>query len=307
MDSFNYSKDFQRMIVRLHRAKENWPNYQNYLKAHLGGPDSRVVILTKYLCPEIEYHCGSLKDKRILDFGCGTGATTAALAQNSKQICAFDTDEESIEICKRRISEHGLKSRVQFYCADDLDKVKDFMDTFDLILVNGVIEHIPLTRTGLRKKTMQSLFELLKKPGYLYINETPNRLCPFDFHTTQLWWIPWTKPGSEWAYRKAVKKRRHSDAPTISKGPLGLEERGAWGATYWEIKNYLKGEKFVCTNTVSGHNRHIHYLSNPLGKFLGTWKQTVFEFIMYYSAVKLLHIPITAFAPNITNLVIKKC
>jgi len=223
MDTFDYSEDFKRLIIRLHRGKENLPGYQNYLKAHLGGPDSRVVLFTKYLCPEIEYHCGSLKDKRILDFGCGTGATTAALAQYSEQICAFDTDNESIEICRRRISEHGLDSKVQFYHADNLDKVKDSMGTFDLILLNGVIEHIPLTKTGLRRKIIQSLFDLLKTPGYLYINETPNRLYPFDFHTTQLWWIPWTKPSSEWSYRRAVKKGRHSDFPTISKGSLGLE------------------------------------------------------------------------------------
>ena len=299
MDTFDYSKEFEELIVRLRRGKENWPNYQNYIKAHLGGPDSRVVQFTKQLCLEIEYHCGSLENKRILDFGCGTGATTAALAQYSKQICAFDIDKGSIEICKRRIREHGMESSVQFYCADDLDKVKSSMGTFDLILLNGVIEHIPLTKIGLRKKIIRSLFTLLKRPGYLFINDTPNRLCPFDFHSTQLWWIPWTKPGSEWAYRRAVKKKRHSDAPTISEGPLGLEEVGAWGATYWEIMNYLDGERFICLNTISGHNRHIYY------SFRGSWKRVVFEFVMYWFTVKLLHLPITAFAPGIANLVIK--
>jgi len=42
MDTFSFSKDFQKLIVHLHRGKENWPNYQNYLEAHLGGPNSRV-------------------------------------------------------------------------------------------------------------------------------------------------------------------------------------------------------------------------------------------------------------------------
>lgn len=301
---FEYSNEFRELIVHLHRGKENWPNYKNYLKSHLGGPDSRSVIFSKYLCPEIEYHCGSLKDKRILDFGCGTGSTTVALAQNCEQVCAFDIDEESIEICKQRISEHGLESRVQFYCADDIDKVKDPIGTFDLILVNAVIEHIPLSKIGLRKRIMRSLFDLLKKSGYLYISETPNRLWPYDRHSTQLWWIPWTKPGSEWAYRRALKKGRHSDAPTISKGSLGLEEVGAWGATYWEILNYFKGKRFLCLNTISSHDRHMYYF------FPGTQRQriiiTIFELIMYYSAIKLFRIPIAAFFITISNLVIKK-
>ena len=301
MDTFDYSKDFQELIVHLHRGKENWPNYQNYLKHHLGGPASRLVTYTKYLCPEIEYHCGSLKYKRILDFGCGTGATTAALVTYSEQICAFDIDEVSIEICKRRISEHGLESRVRFYCADELEKVKDSMGTFDLILVNGVIEHIPLTKTGLRKRIMRSLFELLHTGGFLYINDTPNRLLPVDFHTTQLWWIPWTRAGSEWAYKRAVRKGRYSDAGATCSGPLGLEEAGAWGATYWEIRSYLKGNEFVCLNTMDGHNRHLYYI------YPRTWKLSLFEFIMYYSVVKPLRIPMNAFAQSIPNLVIKKC
>ena len=301
MDTFDYSKHFQELIAHLLRGTENWPNYQNYLRDHLGGPNSRVVTYTKYLCREIEYHCGSLKDKRILDFGCGTGATTAALATYSEQVCAFDIDEESMQICKRRISEHGLESRVQFYCADELDKGKDSMGTFDLILVNGVIEHIPLTKTGLRKRIIRSLFELLRTDGCLYINDTPNRLLPVDFHTTQLWWIPWTRAGSECAYRRAVRKGRYSDAGAKSSGPLGLEEAGAWGATYWEITSYLKDKEFVCLNIVDGHNRHLYYM------YPRTWKRSVFEFIMYYSVVKLLRIPMNAFAQSIPNLIIKKC
>jgi len=300
MDRFDYSEDFKNLIVHLHRGKERWPNYQSYLMDHLGGPRSRVITYMKYLCPEIEYHCGSVKDKRILDFGCGTGATTAALAHFSEHVCALDVDEESIDICRRRIHEHALESRVSLYCADDLDKVKESMGSFDLILVNGVIEHIPLTKTGQRKRIVRALFELLNTPGYLYINDTPNRLYPFDFHSTQLWWIPWSKPGSQWAYRRAIAKGKHSDIPTISKGPLGLEEVGAWGATYWEIKKYLEGERAVCLNTLTGHNRHLYYLSPR------TWKYAIFEFAFYYTVVKLFHVPMNAFAQSIPNLVMKK-
>jgi len=312
-DTFHYSKEFVKSIEYLHRGMENWPNYQDYIEDHLGGPNSRVIKFTKYLCPEIEYHCGNLKDKKILDFGCGTGSTTVALAQNSEKVYAFDIDDESIEISKQRINEHGLNSRVQFLCSDDINTYKDSIGTFDLIVVNGVIEHIPLSRTGLRKKIMLSLFELLNKSGHIFINETPNRLWPYDFHSTQLWWLPWTKPGSEWAYNRAVKKGRYSDAPRISKGPLGLEEVGVWGVTYWEVKSYFEGQQFVCLNVLNGHNRHLHYLNRDVHySFPGMWKRTLartlvaFEFVMYYFAAKLFKIPITAFYPNIINLVIKR-
>ena len=163
----------------------------------------------------------------------------------------------------------------------------------------------PLTKSGVRRRTIRTLFKMLRKAGYLYINETPNRLCPKDFDTTLLWWIPWTKPGSKWAYRGAVRKGRHSDVPTLSEAPLGLEERGAWGATYWEIKSYLKEEKISsCLNTLSGHDRHINYESAL--DWISGWKRSLFELLVYWFAVKLLRTPITAFTPAISSLVIKK-
>jgi ubiquinone/menaquinone biosynthesis C-methylase UbiE len=296
---FEYSKEFVEMIVRLHRGKEHWPHYEKYILAHLGGPASRLAEFTTVLLAEIEYHCEGLANKRILDFGCGTGATTAALARNSKHVYAHDVDSESLDICRRRMKEHGFEDRVTFY-GGNLENLKASLGTFDIILLNGVIEHIPASKIELRQTVLKSLFDLLNTSGYLFINETPNRLFPFDWHSTQLWWIPWTKPGSEWAYKRAVSKGRHSNAPTITDGSLGLEEVGAWGITYWQIKQCLKETSFECVNTTPGHDRHIFYASR------GRWKRALFERIIYYVGVKGLQAPITAFAPSLTNLVLRK-
>jgi 2-polyprenyl-3-methyl-5-hydroxy-6-metoxy-1,4-benzoquinol methylase len=265
VDRFDYSIDFQQEIMRKMRGGAIYPNYQHWLAEALGGPNSRVVKYTNFLCPEIEYHCGSLDEKRILDFGCGIGSTTVALAYFSSRVCAFDIDRESLQICRARVREHGLDHRVTFYCADNINSVRESMGTFDLILLNGVIEHIPQSKTGLRKNIMLSLFDMLERSGHLYINDTPNRLLPFDFHTTQLWWIPWTKPGSEWAYGRAIRKGRYFDDPTLPKGSVALEERGAWGATYCEILGYFKGKRFVVLNIQPDHKRHLYYKSPPVG------------------------------------------
>lgn len=307
METFVYSEEFRRSIVHLHRGKETWPNYQKYIEHHLGGPHSRLATFSRRLCPEITYHCGSLVGKRVLDFGCGTGATTVALArlanvagEPASQLLAFDVDRESVAICQQRLREHGLADRVTVYWADDLSAIEADLGTFDLILMNGVIEHIPLSRPGLRRGIVRSLFAHLNRSGYLFINDTPNRLWPFDFHSTQLWCLPWTRPGSTWAYKRAVAKGRHSDVPTIDPGPLGLEEVGAWGATYREISGYLQGEPFVCVNLSPGHDRHVSYA------FQGGWKRRLFESFLYYTAVKWLRMPITAFAPSLDNLVFQR-
>jgi 2-polyprenyl-3-methyl-5-hydroxy-6-metoxy-1,4-benzoquinol methylase len=298
--TFDYSPSFRQRIVELHRGKESWPNYEKYLSDHLGGPDSRLAWFATQLCPEIEYRCGALEDKRVLDFGCGTGSATAPLAARSRRVCAFDIDRESLDICRQRIEEHRLGDKAEFVWAPDLLDACGRMGTFDLILVSGVLEHIPLSKTGLRRQILRALFNMLNDGGHLYIHDTPNRVWPIDVHSTQLWWIPWMPAGSRLAYRLAVSRGRHTPAPTISEGPLGLEEVGAWGCTYWEITKALDGLEFVPLNTVDGSDRRVHY-----GRDQG-WRRALAERAAYYLAVKLLRVPITAFAPFLTNLVIQR-
>jgi len=295
-----YSEEFIQKVKHLLRGKELWPNYAEYIKYHIGNIGNGVDLASNFLCPEIEYHCGNLKDKTILDFGCGTGSTTTALAKSSSNIYAYDIDIESIEICRQRLKEHHLEKNVKEIICEDFDDFVKSSPCFDIILLNGVVEHIPLSKKGLRKRILCSLFDKLNQDGFLYINDTPNRLYPFDAHSTQLWWIPWMKAGSKKAFNKAVKYKRHSESPTHSEGTLGLEEIGAWGSTYFEIKNILKEKNFKFINNLSGHNRHIYY------SYKTGWKQKLFDFVLYYSFVKIFNIPLTTFYPNIANLVIKK-
>ena len=116
IDLFQYSQEFHDKVVFLHRGKEKWAAYSGYVEQHLGGPHSRLHYFTRYLCSEIEFHCGSLSEKTILDFGCGTGATTAALLiRGARHVHAFDIDAEGLEIAQLRMKEHGLVSGVTYH------------------------------------------------------------------------------------------------------------------------------------------------------------------------------------------------
>ena len=300
VQSFQYSKQFEALLVDLAQEKISWPNRHLYLEANLGGRGSRLLEFATKTIPEIEFHCGTLEPQTVLDFGCGTGATTAALAERCPQVYAFDIDTRRVEICKRRLEEHGLSTRVRFLAGGDVADLKGSFPDVDLVLLNGVIEHLPLSRSGLRRRILRALFEMLRTSGVLFINDTPNRLHPLDRHTTQLWWIPWTRPGSDWAFRHAFRKGRlGSDLP--AGGPMAMEEAGAWGATYWEISGYLEGLPWECLNVLEGHDRHVRY--RPAGR---SRKRDLFESMMYTWAVKLCRVPLTAFTPDLTNLVIRK-
>lgn len=298
---FEYSQEFKDMIADMHKGKENLPNYHRYIAAHLGGFDSRLRSFCLYLYPEIYYYCGELKNKKVMDFGCGTGASTVLLALHSDEVFAYDVDQKSISICKKRVQEHGLMDKVTFLTGN-FENISGKLGNFDFILLMGVVEHIPLSVHGLRGRILLSLFDILNPGGYLYITGTPNRLWPIDKHTTQLWWIPWAKPGSKWAFRRAVEKGRHVESPdTHSSGALGLEERGAWGATYFEIRKYLSGRSFNVVNLMQAHNRHIRYF-----RCTRTLKRNIFDFVIYHLISRWTKIPITAFAPGLSHLVIQR-
>jgi SAM-dependent methyltransferase len=297
--SFEYSGEFRRRIVRFLAGMEGFPNYPRFIANHLGGPESRLMQFVHYLIPEIEYRCGSLAGMRVLDFGCGTGASTAALAARCPSVAAYDIDAEGLDICRTRLKEHGLESHVRIQRASSLETVKDQIGRVDLVLMCGVIEHLPLTQTNLRRQILRTLFEMLDEGGSLYIYDTPNRLWPYDFHTTGLMGIPWTKPGSFGAYQKAVRKGRYTDSPHFTSGPRGLEQCGAWGATYWELLDYLEGEDYACLNTLAGNNKHIDYLG---GARSFRWFRYPFDFFVGLLA-RPLRIPITALYPFLDNLV----
>ncbi|MCX7021844.1 MAG: class I SAM-dependent methyltransferase [bacterium] len=289
-----YSPRFIARIRELHRGMEGWPHYARYIEEHLGGPDSRVVRFTERLLPEIEFFCGPLDSKRVLDFGCGTGASTVALACRAGGVHAYDIDREALDICRLRLSEHGLADRVAFP-----DAPEGAGGGYDLILLSGVVEHIPLSEAGLRRDVLRRVFGLLAPNGCLYITETPNRLWPFDFHTTGLAGIPWTRPGSPWAHLRAVRRGRYSPTERLSPGPRGLEEAGAWGSTWWEIKGCLRGLPWLSVNLLPGHDRHVHI--PPVGLL-----KRFAESLVYFSFTRPLGVPITAFTPFINNLVLQR-
>lgn len=300
LSSIKYSEHFENLIRQMHSGMEDRPQYPSYLQAQLSGPKSRLAAFETRLVPEMRHHCGDLEQLRIMDFGCGTGATTAPLVAVCPRVVGLDLDAENITICQQRLSEHQLEHLVEKLVQGDLEQISDQLGLFDVILINGVIEHIPLSRAGLRGRILNRLFDMLRPGGCLFIADTPNRLIPIDSHTTQLWWIPWSPPGSQCAFDKAVAKGRFNPTERYSPGPLGLEEEGAWGATYWEIVAYLGKERIEVVNLLPGHDDRIHY-SAP-----GSWKRRLFETVLHFVAVRMLGVPLTALIPFIDNLVIRK-
>lgn len=135
----------------------------------------RREVLT-YLPPE------AFAGKRILDFGCGAGASTTALARLLPpcELVGIDLQARLLRLAVLRAQARGLTG-VQFHQSPAGDALPEEIGQFDFILFNAVFEHLlPHERPALLRK----VWARLKPGGILFLNQTPHRYSPVEVHTT---------------------------------------------------------------------------------------------------------------------------
>lgn len=128
-----------------------------------------------------------LAGARILEIGCGTGASTVALAEQGAKVVAIDIDEESLAVAKCRCSMYRLK--VDFFTANATDMPSLFSGyDFNFIIFFASLEHLTLEE---RIHALKGCWNMLSQDNLLCIIETPNRLWYFDNHTSLLPFFHW--------------------------------------------------------------------------------------------------------------------
>jgi 2-polyprenyl-3-methyl-5-hydroxy-6-metoxy-1,4-benzoquinol methylase len=124
------------------------------------------------------------ENKRILDFGCGGGASSVILAKMfpNSEIVGIDLSQHAISLAEFRTKHFNL-TNVSFLCSKNSKELPDEIGDFDYILLSAVVEHLlPEERTVI----LSQLWSLLKPNGVIFINQTPYRFFPFEGHTTRL-------------------------------------------------------------------------------------------------------------------------
>lgn len=143
--SFIYPVPSQEELIEVHQDiyYPNWGNNENIIKY------SREM--SGLLCANVSLPTGS----KVLDVGCGEGYLLRQL--NSRGFSCFGIEVRS-EVDIELLRSEGISvSRAALQSID-------YPFTFDLIVLDNVLEHIPFPRSALRK-----VKRLLKPSGYLVI------------------------------------------------------------------------------------------------------------------------------------------
>ncbi len=108
-----------------------------------------------------------LEGKRVLDVGCGMGEFVRRLREFSRDVCGVDIDAERVRQGAERVPNLALSVGEHLPFGDD---------TFDVVLLHEVIEHVADDLATLREAR-----RVLRPDGRAVIF-CPNRLYPFETH-----------------------------------------------------------------------------------------------------------------------------
>jgi len=112
------------------------------------------------------------KDFVVLDAGAGMGRVTIPLARVVKRMVAFDHSFSRMSFLQRRLVKEGIKN--VDLCVADIFELPFKKESFDLIVMNGVLEWMGKNKFfgNPRQAQIASLKicrKLLKRNGYLYV------------------------------------------------------------------------------------------------------------------------------------------
>ena len=119
------------------------------------------------------------RDVSVLDFGCGLGGITLALAPYCNEVVAVDLTRERLASLRAAARHWGLDNIQLIHGGDSL--VLPFADCqFDIVLLNGVLEWLPESFPGdpqvIQSRFLKEVRRVLKPEGLVYIG-IENRLA----------------------------------------------------------------------------------------------------------------------------------
>jgi 2-polyprenyl-6-hydroxyphenyl methylase/3-demethylubiquinone-9 3-methyltransferase len=120
-------------------------------------------------CDYIEQRSDGLKDKLVLDIGCGGGILAEALTQRGAKVTGIDMADISLDVAKMHLHESKLEIDYQLVTVEAFSE--DHAGEFDVVTCLEMLEHVPDPES-----IVASAAKLLKPGGHLFfstINRNP--------------------------------------------------------------------------------------------------------------------------------------
>ena len=186
-----------------------------------------------------------LADSCVLEYGCGPGSVSRAVAPRARNHIGLDIDADYIEIA-RKMAADARQANSEFYCHPPSEIVEAFRaygGHIDVVLLYAVLEHLTIEE---RLDVLKTAREVVRPHGVIAVVELPNRLVDFDQHSS---WLPYANQlpddlaldylerASRTEFRESVLNKRDHRLPARSDaGALMALRRFGRGASFHEFE-----------------------------------------------------------------------
>ena len=169
-----------------------------------------------------------LPGKHVLDFGNGCASSSILLARAGAMVTGVEIIPAYRKAADLRVRDERLQDRIAIVETDDMQELPFDEESFDVITLSAVIEHM---KPEDRMSILYHLWSLLRPGGLLIITETPNRLWPYDSHTTRLPFVSWLPLPFA-----CLMARVFRPVEFAGKSREDLVYDGIVGSTWWTLK-----------------------------------------------------------------------
>lgn len=108
-----------------------------------------------------------LKDKRVIDVGCGGGILAESMAVRGANVTGIDLSEKPLNVAKLHLLESGQKVDYQLISAENMAAARPA--AFDCVTCMEMLEHVPDPQS-----TVQACTDMVKPGGWVFFS-TLNR------------------------------------------------------------------------------------------------------------------------------------
>lgn len=116
-------------------------------------------------------HLKDIRDREVLDFGCGDGSLSVILARLGARVTALDISAELIDVARQRAALNGVADRIDFI-ERDITAAPLGANQFDFAVCNLVLHHVEL-------RAVVPLIVAALKPGGTAVVVEPIAFSPW--------------------------------------------------------------------------------------------------------------------------------
>jgi 2-polyprenyl-3-methyl-5-hydroxy-6-metoxy-1,4-benzoquinol methylase len=155
--------------------------------------------------------------KSVLDFGCGTGALSVAMAIRGGVVTGVDPTMSSLEAATHRAHYFGISHRFVTQLISSAPGLPFPDESFDIVISNSVMEFIPEKRG----QYVLEMMRVIKRGGHLIIS-TENGYFPVDYYSGMVF--------------------------TIFRRKRAIEKNLPYGLTYFEMLRWVRASNRYTSN-----------------------------------------------------------